>query len=246
MRCDKCGAEGIPGKKFCAECGSPLSNRCSKCGSDCAPGARFCADCGAALGAPPAASAKKSDEPPIRVTETPAPETLEGERKTVTTLFADIKGSMELIEDLDPEEARALVDPALKLMIDAVHHYEGYVAQSTGDGIFALFGAPVAHEDHSQRSVEGALRVVFVRHRCAEQSEDAVTGGLRYVAAVALHRLHHQLECRVNDCSCFLGVEVLDQLHRALDIRKQHRDGLALALEVVRGGRACYSNLRLI
>ena len=65
--------------------------------------------------------------------------------KTVTALFADIKGSMELMENLDPEEARRLVDPALKLMMDAVHHYGGYVAQSTGDGIFALFGAPVAH-----------------------------------------------------------------------------------------------------
>src|SRR6202022_12958 len=65
-----------------------------------------------------------------------------GERKTVTALFADIKGSMELMEDLDPEEARGIVDPALKLMIDAVHRYDGYIVQSTGDGIFALFGAP--------------------------------------------------------------------------------------------------------
>jgi class 3 adenylate cyclase len=72
----------------------------------------------------------------------------EGERKTVTALFADIKGSTELIRDLDPEEARALVDPVLRLMIEAVHRYDGYVAQSTGDGIFALFGAPLAHEDH--------------------------------------------------------------------------------------------------
>jgi class 3 adenylate cyclase len=83
----------------------------------------------------------------------------DGERKTVTALFADIKGSMELIEDLDPEEARGLVDPALKLMIDAVHRYEGYVAQSTGDGIFVLFGAPVAHEDHPQRALYAALRL---------------------------------------------------------------------------------------
>jgi hypothetical protein len=71
-----------------------------------------------------------------------------GERKTITALFADIKGSMALIEDLDPEEARALVDPALAIMMNAVHRYEGYVAQSTGDGIFAFFGAPIAHEDH--------------------------------------------------------------------------------------------------
>jgi class 3 adenylate cyclase len=84
---------------------------------------------------------------------------LDGERKTVTALFADIKGSMELMEDLDPEEARAIVDPALKLMIDAVHRYDGYLVQSTGDGIFALFGAPVAHEDHPQRAFYAALRM---------------------------------------------------------------------------------------
>ena len=84
---------------------------------------------------------------------------LDGERKTVTALFADIKGSMELMEDLDPEEARAIIDPALNLMIDAVHHYDGYVVQSTGDGIFALFGAPVAHEEHPQRALFAALRM---------------------------------------------------------------------------------------
>jgi len=91
--------------------------------------------------------------------ESSSPETLDGERKTVTALFADIKGSMELMEDLDPEEARAIVDPALKLMIDAVHRYDGYIVQSTGDGIFALFGAPVAHEDHPQRALYAAIRM---------------------------------------------------------------------------------------
>src|SRR5262245_47035119 len=83
----------------------------------------------------------------------------DGERKTITALFADIKGSMDLIEDLDPEEARRLIDPALQLMMDAVHRYEGYVVQSTGDGIFALFGAPIAHEDHAQRALYAALRM---------------------------------------------------------------------------------------
>jgi class 3 adenylate cyclase len=99
------------------------------------------------------------NDTPIRVTETSAAENLEGERKTVTMLFADIKGSMDLIEDLDPEEARAIVDRALKLMMGAVRRYGGYVAQSTGDGIFALFGAPVAHEDHPQRALYAALRM---------------------------------------------------------------------------------------
>jgi class 3 adenylate cyclase len=83
----------------------------------------------------------------------------DGERKTVTALFADIKGSIELMEDLDPEEARALIDPALHLMIESVTHYGGYIVQSTGDGIFALFGAPVAHEDHPQRALYSALRM---------------------------------------------------------------------------------------
>ncbi|MBI3799484.1 MAG: AAA family ATPase, partial [Deltaproteobacteria bacterium] len=83
----------------------------------------------------------------------------DGERKTITALFADIKGSMALMEDLDPEEARALIDPALQLMMDAVHRYEGYVVQSTGDGIFAFFGAPLAHEDHPHRALYAALRM---------------------------------------------------------------------------------------
>jgi class 3 adenylate cyclase/tetratricopeptide (TPR) repeat protein len=101
--------------------------------------------------------------------DTPPPESLEGERKTVTALFADIKGSMDLIEDLDPEEARAIVDPALKLMMEAVHHYGGYVAQSTGDGIFALFGAPIAYEDHPQRALFAALRMQAEVRRYAER-----------------------------------------------------------------------------
>ena len=94
---------------------------------------------------------------------------MDGERKTVTALFADIKGSMDLMEDIDPEEARAIVDPALKLMIDAAHRYGGYIVQSTGDGIFALFGAPVAHEDHPQRALFAALRMQEDVKRYAEK-----------------------------------------------------------------------------
>jgi class 3 adenylate cyclase/tetratricopeptide (TPR) repeat protein len=84
---------------------------------------------------------------------------IDGERKTITALFADIKGSTELMEDLDPEEARAIIDPALKVMIEAVRRYDGYIVQSTGDGIFALFGAPMAHEDHPQRALYAAVRM---------------------------------------------------------------------------------------
>jgi class 3 adenylate cyclase/tetratricopeptide (TPR) repeat protein len=118
---------------------------------------------------PAAAAPRKSDESQIRQADTSAPENLEGERKTVTVLLVDFKGSMRLVEDLDPEEARAIVDPALKLMIDAVHQYGGYVTRSTDDGIFAMFGAPIAHEDHPQRAMSAALRMQAELKRYAEK-----------------------------------------------------------------------------
>jgi class 3 adenylate cyclase len=93
----------------------------------------------------------------------------DGERKTITALFADIRGSMALLENLDPEDARHLIDPALTLMMEAVHRYEGYVAQSLGDGIFALFGAPIAHEDHAQRALYAALRMQEELRRYGDQ-----------------------------------------------------------------------------
>src|ERR1043166_7108694 len=93
----------------------------------------------------------------------------DGERKTITALFADIKDSTALIEDLDPEDARRLIDPALALMMEAVHRYEGYVAQSLGDGIFALFGAPIAHEDHPQRALYAPLLMQADNKRYAER-----------------------------------------------------------------------------
>jgi predicted ATPase/class 3 adenylate cyclase len=157
MQCSNCKTENPPGKKFCGDCGAPLANLCPKCGADNPAGKRFCGDCGTALGL--AAPASRSNDSLIRIAGAPVSENLEGERKTVTALFADIKGSTELEQDLDPEEARAIVDPALRLMIDSVRRYDGYVVQSTGDGIFAIFGAPVAHEDHPQRALYAALRM---------------------------------------------------------------------------------------
>ena len=117
------------------------------------------AEIGAAAGITKGIAAASKPAAAVRFVMEEALPTLDGERKTVTALFADIKGSTELMEDLDPEEARAIVDPALKLMIDAAHRYDGYVVQSTGNGIFALFGAPVAHEDHPQRALYATLRM---------------------------------------------------------------------------------------
>ena len=134
--------------------------RCAKCGSENPDSKRFCGDCGSALATraatPPLSDSSDAPAANLRVEDEQTPE---GERKIVTALFADIKGSTELMRDLDPEEARAIIDPALKLMIDAAHRYDGYVVQSTGDGIFALFGAPVAHEDHPQRALNAALHL---------------------------------------------------------------------------------------
>jgi class 3 adenylate cyclase len=163
MRCSKCGSDSPTGKKFCGDCGAPLAKNCPKCGAENPPSKRFCGDCGTAL-VPRSATAQSPTSPlrsgDIAITaEVTASAVAEGERKTVTALFADIKGSMELMEALDPEEARAIIDPALKLMMEAVHRYDGYLVQSTGDGIFALFGAPVAHEDHPQRALYAALRI---------------------------------------------------------------------------------------
>jgi class 3 adenylate cyclase/predicted ATPase len=160
MRCSHCGSDNPAAKKFCGDCGAALATRCPACAAENPPGKRFCGDCGTVLAQPHAAATRPKLPPTAVPLGTPAGGSeADGERKTVTALFADIKGSMELIEDLDPEEARAIVDPALALMMDAVHHYDGYVAQSTGDGIFALFGAPLAHEDHPQRALYAALRM---------------------------------------------------------------------------------------
>ena len=161
MRCSSCGAENREGAKFCNECAAMLAAKCPACAAVNKPGAKFCDECGTALAAsprPPAAEPQPA--PAVRLApEQSGAQPPEGERKTVTALFADIKGSTELMADLDPEQARTIIDPALQLMIDAVHRYDGYIVQSTGDGVFALFGAPVAHEDHPQRALYAALRM---------------------------------------------------------------------------------------
>src|ERR1700737_2134276 len=169
MRCGKCGFENPKGMKFCGQCTNPLALICPKCRFENPPGFKFCGQCTAPLSA-----SEQKTVPSVRMGEAAADaEAVEGERKTVTALFADIKGSMELMEDLDPEEARAIVDPALKLMMDAIHHYGGYVAQSTGDGIFALFGAPAAHEDHPQCALYAALRMLDEMRRYSTNLREA-------------------------------------------------------------------------
>ena len=170
MHCPSCGFENPEGLKFCNGCGTPLRMLCAQCGFANQPQAKFCGECGAALLSQSQAStalplARRSHAPlsytPGHLAEKilTSKTALEGERKQVTVLFADLKGSMELLADRDPEEARQLLDPVLERMMEAVHRYEGTVNQVMGDGIMALFGAPLAHEDHAVRACYAARRM---------------------------------------------------------------------------------------
>jgi hypothetical protein len=165
MQCPRCRQENPSGQKFCGECGARLEARCPACGTTNSPGQKFCGECGEPLpaGPSPAQAALPSREAhvPEHLEEKilASRGALEGERKQVTVLFADLKGSMELLADRDPEEARKLLDPVLERMMEAVHRYEGTVNQVMGDGIMALFGAPLAHEDHAVRACYAALRM---------------------------------------------------------------------------------------
>ena len=165
MKCPRCQHENRSGAKFCEECAAPLARACVNCGAQLLATAKFCSECahpaGPALPPTPQRFASPESYTPKDLAERiiNSKAALEGERKQVTVLFADLKGSMELLADRDPEEARKILDPILESMMEAVHRYEGTVNQVMGDGIMALFGAPVAHEDHAVRACYAALRM---------------------------------------------------------------------------------------
>ena len=176
MKCARCQCENPPGSNFCVGCGMPLRVICGGCGTDLPPGSRFCNKCGSqvsgeAAGQPRFASPDAYTPKHLAEKILISKGVLEGERKQVTVLFADLKGSMELLADRDPEEAREILDPVLELMMQAVHRYEGTVNQVMGDGIMALFGAPVAHEDHAVRACYAALRIQESVKKYAEEMQ---------------------------------------------------------------------------
>jgi class 3 adenylate cyclase/tetratricopeptide (TPR) repeat protein len=140
---------------------------CSRCGHTPPPSAKFCPECGQPLTARPASLARTPAHLAEKILSTRG--TLQGERKVVTVLFADLRGSLELLADHDPEDARALLDPVLERMIEAVHRYEGTVNSILGDGVMAIFGAPLAHEDHALRACYAALRMQKAVHAYAEE-----------------------------------------------------------------------------
>ena len=180
MQCPRCLAQNREGRRFCAECGAPLALPCPSCGFSNEPGEKFCGGCGLAL--------TPADRPSDSTARAPHAYTpsyladkiltlksaLEGERKQVTVLFADLKDSTELIRGIDPEAAQRLLDPALPRMMDAVHRFEGTVNQVLGDGIMALFGAPIAHEDHALRACYAALAMQAAMRTYTEEVRRAL------------------------------------------------------------------------
>ncbi len=185
QQCPACGFPSPPGARFCAGCGARLALACASCGADVVPGSRFCSQCGSplagpsgpAVGRPAPGAALGTDvakDTVFRLQEAKLPSytpphlaekiltsrsALEGERKGVTVLFADVAGFTELASRLSPEEVHAVMDGCFDELSRAVHRYEGTINQFTGDGIMGLFGAPIAHEEHAERAVHAALAI---------------------------------------------------------------------------------------
>ncbi|MBI1817393.1 MAG: AAA family ATPase [Deltaproteobacteria bacterium] len=180
MRCAACNHENRDTAKFCLGCGQPLALRCTSCQAELPPGARFCDECGA-----PAASDDKPKAQSQPLTPNPSSYTpkhlatkiltsrgaLEGERKQVTVLFLDVVGSTPLAERIGPEEMHGIMDRCFRLLAEEVHRYEGTINQFTGDGIMALFGAPIAHEDAPERAVRAALGMQAALRRYGDELE---------------------------------------------------------------------------
>ncbi len=174
-----CGHANRAGAKFCSACGRPLAARCGGCGAELPAGARFCDACGAATAAAPAAAkGPAATDAPRAYTPKHLAEkilttraALEGERKVVTVLFGDVADFTSLSTRLDPEDLHGIMDGCFQPIIEAVHRYEGTVNQFTGDGVMALFGAPIAHEDHAVRAIAAAVAIQRALARYAEELE---------------------------------------------------------------------------
>ena len=165
MKCPKCQFENREVVKFCEKCGAKIELDCPKCGAKIPLGRKFCGECGHELTEP-------KEVPPIDYSQpqsyTPkfladkiltTRSSIEGERKLVTVLFADVANYTSISEKLDPEEVHQIMDGCFKILMDEIHKYEGTINQFTGDGVMALFGAPIAHEDHAQRACHSALAI---------------------------------------------------------------------------------------
>ncbi len=189
MQCPSCNHDNRSERRFCAQCGAALAARCASCGEANQSGEKFCGGCGAVLTARPVTPARPSS---VRTTPRHLAEkilnarsALEGERKQVTVLFADIKGSMDLAEQMDPEAWSEIMQRFFTILAEGVERFEGFVDKFTGDGIMALFGAPIAHEDHARRACYAALHLQDGLRRYA--NELRLRRGLNFSARLGLN-----------------------------------------------------------
>ena len=233
MKCSGCGHENRDVAKFCEECAGPLGRKCGRCGADLRPVAKFCDECAAPLtGASPPRSADPRPYTPKHLAEKilTSRSALEGERKQVTVLFADVKGSMDLAEQVDPEEWHRIMDRFFAILSEGVHRFEGTINQYTGDGIMALFGAPIAHEDHAQRACYTALQLQQELRRYADEmrTERGLNFSVRMGPQLGrgrsrqdrrrpAHGLHgagaHGRPCRANGTASRGGEGLADRAH---------------------------------
>jgi class 3 adenylate cyclase/ribosomal protein L40E len=187
MVCTSCQFKNPPGAKFCQQCGGRFQHICSTCGIELPAEARFCHQCGK----PTDSTSKPEDEDRSYTPRHLADKilstrsALEGERKQVTVLFADVKGSMELAEQVGPEDWHGILDDFFQILADGIHNFEGTINQYTGDGIMALFGAPLAHEDHAMRACHAAL---YLQNRLRRHADDLrVKRGLNFGVRIGLN-----------------------------------------------------------
>jgi class 3 adenylate cyclase/tetratricopeptide (TPR) repeat protein len=165
VHCRRCQSDNPQSSRFCLQCGAGLGAACRGCGAELPAGARFCNQCGTALAEAAASVAARERSPrdytPKHLADKILTQksALEGERKQVTVLFADVKGSLDMQESVDAEEWHRIMDRFFQILAAGVHRFEGTINQYTGDGIMALFGAPIAHEDHAQRACYAALHL---------------------------------------------------------------------------------------
>jgi class 3 adenylate cyclase/tetratricopeptide (TPR) repeat protein len=190
VTCPCCGASSQPDASFCEECGGSFGRECPSCRARCSRGAKFCRRCGAPLGAEGTRKASELDPrsyTPRHLAEKilTSRSAIEGERKQVTVLFADVKESMNLATRLDPEEWHAVLDGFFRVLTDGIHRFEGTVNQYTGDGVMALFGAPIAHEDHASRACYTALDLRSELRRYAEDMKRR--HGLSFATRIGIH-----------------------------------------------------------
>lgn len=194
MKCSACQQENDSDDQFCAECGTLLGIQCRNCSADLKPNAKFCTKCGTAtagveIAAPNTQTASRNiaEYTPKHLAEKilTSRSALEGERKQVTILFADVKGSMNLAGQLDPEQWHDILNRFFDILSHCVHRFEGTINQYTGDGIMAIFGAPIAHEDHAQRACYAALLMAEELRRFSVELR--IERGLDFAARIGLN-----------------------------------------------------------